>query len=278
MFSILLLTRAFHTDIWVFYVCSSVSVALLGWLDDLYSLPGSLRLGGYTLSAMVIVLGIGYWEVIELPYIGRVVLGKWGILITLLWIVGLTNAYNFMDGIDGMAGSQAIVSGLGWVVVGELMSQVMITELGVLLTASTAGFMLHNWYPARIFMGDVGATFLGFSFASLAIIAGQHEPRLVFAGIVFVWPFVLDTSFTLIRRLFNRENIFTPHQSHFYQRLVISGYRHDRVACIYAVCAAIGETLAILWWLQVHWVEMGLPVALFVMVGLLVLLVYRSEK
>ena len=105
-------------------------------------------------------------------------LGRLGLIITFLWIVGLTNAYNFMDGIDGIAGGQAVVAGLGWAGLGYLTDQPLIGLLGLLLAASSLGFLGHNWPPARIFMGDVGSAFLGFTFAVLAVAAAQRDTRV----------------------------------------------------------------------------------------------------
>ena len=101
-----------------------------------------------------------------------------------MWIVGLTNAYNFMDGIDGIAGVQAVVAGLGWLLLGGLAGLPALGALGLLTAASSLGFLIHNWPPARIFMGDVGSAFLGFTFAFLPAVAVQDDPRLGVAGLL----------------------------------------------------------------------------------------------
>ena len=96
-------------------------------------------------------------------------------------------------------------------------------------------------------MGDVGSAFLGFSFAVLAIIGARHDPRLALAGILVVWPFVFDSSFTFVRRLRRGENVFQAHRSHLYQRLVLAGYSHQFVTCLYGVLAVVGVALALVW-------------------------------
>jgi UDP-N-acetylmuramyl pentapeptide phosphotransferase/UDP-N-acetylglucosamine-1-phosphate transferase len=183
-----------------------------------------------------------------LPLLGPLALGWFGLIMTFVWIVGLTNAYNFMDGIDGIAGGQAVVAGLGWTLLGWLDHQPLVAALGLLLAASSLGFLGHNWPPARIFMGDVGSAFLGFTLAVLPVVAAQHNPRLAWAGVLLVWPFVFDAAFTFLRRLRKRENVFAAHRSHLYQRLVIAGYSHRFVTLLYIGLALAGAVLALLWY------------------------------
>jgi UDP-N-acetylmuramyl pentapeptide phosphotransferase/UDP-N-acetylglucosamine-1-phosphate transferase len=229
------------------YLLGAWLIAAVSWLDDLRSLPSRLRFAAHSLAAIFVILAFGYWRVVNVPLAGPVNLGWLGLPITFVWIVGLTNAYNFMDGIDGIAGGQAVVAGIGWVLLGWLSRQPLCSVLGLLLAASSLGFLGHNWPPARIFMGDVGSAFLGYSFAVLAVIAAKSDPRLAAAGFLLVWPFVFDTTFTLLRRLRMRENIFAAHRSHLYQRLIILGYSHGRVSLLYAGLATLGGVLAVAW-------------------------------
>ena len=129
-------------------------------------------------------------------------LGWLGLIITFLWIVGLTNAYNFMDGIDGIAGGQAVVAGMGWAVLGWLTVQPLVGLMGVLLAAASLGFLGHNWPPARIFMGDVAAlSWVSCLPCWLWLQHATRSTRLALVGILFVWPFVFDATFTFLRRL-----------------------------------------------------------------------------
>jgi UDP-N-acetylmuramyl pentapeptide phosphotransferase/UDP-N-acetylglucosamine-1-phosphate transferase len=217
-------------------------------------------------SSIIIVLAIGYINTVTVPILGNIHLHWIGIPLTLFWIMGLTNANNFMDGIDGIAGGQAVVAGLGWMIIGLMSGQSFVGLIGVLLGASSLGFLFHNWPPARIFMGDVGSSFIGFTLAVLPIIAAQRNPRFMFAGILVVWPFIFDTSFTLVRRFINKENVFVAHRSHIYQRLVTSGYSHRFVTLIYIGLASIGTVIALLWYKRapfVNIVVIVLPILLF---------------
>ncbi|MCJ7493145.1 MAG: hypothetical protein MUP68_02765 [Deltaproteobacteria bacterium] len=157
----------------------SLIIAGVSWLDDLCSLPNRIRFSAHTIVSLLLLIGVGYWNVVNLPLVGQLHLGWVGVPITLLWITGLTNAYNFMDGVDGIDGGQAVVAGLGWAVLGWLNHLPLISTLGLLLASCSLGFLGHNWPPARIFMGDVGSAFLGYTFAILAVIAAQKDPALL---------------------------------------------------------------------------------------------------
>ena len=121
--------------------------------------------------------------------------------------------------------------------------------IGGLLAASTLGFLFYNWSPAKIFMGDVGSTFLGFSFAVIPVMAMQSAPQahtyIPLIGFLFIWPFIADTGFTLLRRMRKGENIFQAHRSHIYQRMVIAGYSHQIVSLMYIGLALVGSLLSV---------------------------------
>ncbi len=234
---------------------NTLLAALAGWAmvaavsaaDDLRSLPNSVRFAVHAAAAVLIVLFVGRWSVVALPLIGRLTLGFGGALVAFFWLVGLTNAYNFMDGIDGIAGSQAVVAGLAWTVLGWATGADQIAVAGLLIAAASTGFLFHNWPPARIFMGDVGSAFLGLVLATLAVAGAEVDPRLGVAGVLVVWPFVFDASFTFIRRALRHENVFEAHRSHLYQRLVILGRSHRSVTVLYSILAILGGALAVAW-------------------------------
>jgi UDP-N-acetylmuramyl pentapeptide phosphotransferase/UDP-N-acetylglucosamine-1-phosphate transferase len=162
----------------------------------------------------------------------------------LVWIVGLCNAYNFMDGIDGIAAAQAIVAGAGWAWLGWRGGDAMTALAGALIAGASLGFLFFNWPPAKVFMGDAGAAFLGFTFAALTVLALTQSLERAAAGALFVWPFLFDTTFTLVRRLVRGENVLRAHRSHLYQRLVARGWSHARVTMLYAALAALGVAIA----------------------------------
>ncbi len=219
-------------------------LAILGWLDDRKSLTALLRLSVHTGIALLIVIGLGYFRHLSMPFLGTVDLGWLGVPLTVVWVVGLCNAYNFMDGIDGLAGGQACITGLLWTALGLYQGSSMVALLGLMIAACSFGFLIHNWSPARLFMGDVGSGFLGVSFAMLPLIAGHYrsDARYPIAAALFVGLFVFDTSLTFMRRLVRRENVLHAHRSHLYQRMVAAGYSHSAVTVLYMLLGcAIGS-------------------------------------
>ena len=234
----------------MFYVVAAILIAAVSWLDDLQSLSAKVRFLAHFIAAGLVIAEWGYWENLHIPLLGTIQIGQLGVLLTLLWIVGLTNAYNFMDGIDGIAGGQALVAGIGWAIVGWMIHDKFVFAIGGLLAASSLGFLFYNWSPAKIFMGDVGSAFLGFTFAVVPLIATRsttiNRDFMLWIGVLFIWPFIVDTGFTLLRRISKKENIFQAHRSHLYQRMVIAGYSHQMVSLLYIGLAVVGSILSLL--------------------------------
>jgi UDP-N-acetylmuramyl pentapeptide phosphotransferase/UDP-N-acetylglucosamine-1-phosphate transferase len=233
----------------------AILVAGVSLWDDFHPLPYWIRLLVHLVVAGIVVIEVGYWRVFYLPFIGAIYLGWTGLPVTIFWVVGMINAYNFMDGVDGIAGGQGVIAGLGWAVFGMLSGQSFIASVGVVLAASCLGFLGHNWPPAKIFMGDVGSTFLGYTFAVLPVVAGQHDTQLSFIGVLLVWPFIFDTAATFLRRLVHNENIFSAHLSHFYQRLVATGFSHKKIASLYIGLSIISLGCSTALFMKWHWAD-----------------------
>ncbi|MGE3540328.1 MAG: glycosyltransferase family 4 protein [Candidatus Tectimicrobiota bacterium] len=229
------------------YSLGAVCIATVSWCDDLWSLSNKVRFLAHAIGAVLILLCLTNALPVRLPFLGNVALQGLGGVLVFLWIAGFTNAYNFMDGIDGIAGGQAVIAGVAWVGLGWWGGAPLLSVLGALVASSSLGFLGHNWPPARIFMGDVGSAFLGYTFAVMAVFGYLAHPRLFLAGVLVVWPFVFDTAFTLLRRLRRRENIFLAHRSHLYQRLIIVGYSHRFVTAAYLGLALCGVLFAWVW-------------------------------
>ncbi|MBU0715070.1 MAG: glycosyltransferase family 4 protein [Verrucomicrobia bacterium] len=259
----------------IFTVGTVLIACVSGW-DDLHSLPVWVRFTAHGLAAVLVILAFGYWHAVGWPGLGGFSLGLFGVLLTFLWIVGLTNAYNFMDGIDGIAGGQAVVAGLGWAILGWISGQPLVGVMGLLIAAASLGFLGHNWPPARIVMGDVGSAFLGFSFAALTVLASQSNPVFVLTGIALIWPFVFDAVFTFARRLCRGEKVWAAHRSHLYQRLIISGLSHGQVSGLYIGLAMLGLVWAVA--LVQGWQCMAVVGAVVVAVAALSLWVWTCQR
>jgi UDP-N-acetylmuramyl pentapeptide phosphotransferase/UDP-N-acetylglucosamine-1-phosphate transferase len=215
-------------------------VAAVGLIDDLRGLPALTRLTTQVFGAMVMTAALGHWRVFVWPGLWVLDLGWTGFPLTVILVVGLTNAYNFMDGIDGIAGTQGVVAGLGWAGVGYTVQDPCVATTGAVLATASLGFLIFNWPPASIFMGDVGSSFLGFILAALVVLVAPRSPAIALAGVLFVWPFVFDTTLTLLRRVSRGENLFSAHRTHLYQRLVLSGVPHRTVTLAYGALAIVG--------------------------------------
>jgi Fuc2NAc and GlcNAc transferase len=219
------------------FVAGALIVAVVSWIDDGFSLPAWVRFIAHSGAAVMLIGGAGPLTGLALPGFGSVIFAPWiSYGLTFLWIVWMINAYNFMDGIDGIAGAQGVVAGVAWAAVGLWLSDPAAYIFAGVIAFVSLGFLIHNWSPARVFMGDVGSAFLGYTFAAMPLIVEadpDRRPWLFTAAISFVWMFVFDTVFTLVRRLSKKEKVWLAHRKHIYQRLVISGWGHGTVSLIY---------------------------------------------
>lgn len=231
----------------------TAAMLVLGYLDDRYSLSVAIRL-----SVEFAVVAIVLAATPAPPWLSGVLgedLGAVAVGLTsavaLLWIVGFSNLYNFMDGIDGMAAGQAITAAACFAIVGVIDGSDAAVVLGVFWGAAALGFLPNNWPAARIFMGDAGSLFLGFSFAAFPLLLDISSWRAVAASLFALVPFVVDGGFTILRRASKRENIFRAHRSHVYQRLVQTGLSHGLISSIYTLASATVSAAAILWLLEI---------------------------
>jgi UDP-N-acetylmuramyl pentapeptide phosphotransferase/UDP-N-acetylglucosamine-1-phosphate transferase len=246
----------------IYLICGAV-IAYLGWRDDVHSLSPHVRFGVQALVALASVLGMGYFKSVTIPLFGQLPLGIVGFIITILWIVGLTNAYNFMDGIDGIAGGVALSAALGWMFLATHTNHNFVFWVALAVGAGSSGFLFHNWSPAKIFMGDAGSTFLGYTFAVLPLLSADEGGDALMLGALLMWTFIMDAGVTFIRRALKREPIFSAHRTHLYQRLVIGGYSHASVSILYIILTLLAAALAYTWsWGQLYappLIILGLP-------------------
>ena len=246
----------------IYLICGAV-IAYLGWRDDVHSLSRRVRFAVQGLVALASVLGMGYFKSVTIPLFGQLPLGIVGFIITILWIIGLTNAYNFMDGIDGIAGGVALSAALGWMFLATRTSHNFVFWVALAIAAGSLGFLFHNWSPAKIFMGDAGSTFLGYTFAVLPLLSASEGGDALMLGTLLMWTFIMDAGITFIRRALKRENVFAAHRTHLYQRLVIVGYKHAQVSALYILLTLLAAILAYAWsWGQPYappLIILGLP-------------------
>ncbi len=229
------------------YIALGAILAMVGWRDDLFSLSPNYRFVVQGLVATVSILGLGYFKIVRIPLLGQFDLGAVGIVITFLWIVGLINAYNFMDGIDGMAGGVAVVAGLAWMVLSSNVHNPFVFWVALSIAATSLGFLKHNWPPAKIFMGDVASTFLGYSFAVLPLLSASQSGDALTVGTLLMWIVIMDTFVTFLRRLIKGENVISGHRSHLFQQLIIGGYKHATISSLYIFLTFLAGLLSYEW-------------------------------
>ncbi|MCK9816906.1 MAG: glycosyltransferase family 4 protein [Candidatus Pseudomonas colombiensis] len=204
---------------------AGAGVALLGFLDDHGHIAARWRLLGHFLAALWALYWLG--GVPALSIFGLSVdFGVFGYGLAALYLVWLLNLYNFMDGIDGIASVEAVCACLGgalcfWLVTDDVTSlesgALAGIYLPVLLAMATAGFLVWNFPPAKIFMGDAGSGFLGVVLGILSLHAAWHDPSLLWCWLILLGVFVVDATLTLFRRLLRGEKVYEAHRSHAYQ-------------------------------------------------------------
>jgi len=246
----------------------AVAIGVVGAIDDIRPLRAIVRLAVQVAAAIVITTAVGPIQSVSLPLLGTINLGIAGWPITVVWIVGLTNAFNFMDGIDGMCGGQAWVAGMVLAIMGSALWVPPLMVLGTCIAGAVGGFLVFNWHPARVFMGDVGSAFLGTFFAAMPLLFPERlRPLALVPFVMAVWPSIFDAGVSVVRRLWNGHNPMLPHREFFFHRLVRSGIAHDRVSLLYALLAAIGGAAGVVTLLPgvPEWVKALMPLWLVVM-------------
>lgn len=234
---------------------SGGGVAMLGFFDDHGHIPARWRLFGHFAAAGWALFWLGGFPPLML-FGYSLELGWLGHLLAAVYLVWVLNLYNFMDGINGIAGVEAICVCLGGAALFSTLASIgsaQLVEGGVLLllACSVAGFLFWNLPPARIFMGDAGSGFLGIAFGILSLQAAWVAPQLFWGWLIMLGVFIVDATFTLLRRLLHGEKVYEAHRSHAYQYAARYYGRHMFVT------TAVG--VINLFWL--------LPIALWVGLG-----------
>lgn len=211
------------------------ALSFVGWMDDRGSIRVGLRLGVHLVCAFAVALLVN--EISTLPGVLNIVWLAWWIF----WTVASINIVNFMDGVDGMIASQGVVYGI--FLFALLPGSWLGGRFGLILSAACLGFLIWNWSPAKIFMGDVGSGPLGLFIVIGGALALQSAP----AALVFLplFPLFLDALLTVLIRFRRGERLTDAHRSHLYQRLANGGYGHARVTSIYALAASVGAVVAL---------------------------------
>jgi len=233
------------------FIFSALLISLISLVDDISEQTATFKAFTHMI-AVVVVLYFGIvLDELSSPF-GDIPLGWVGYAISFFWIIGLTNAYNFMDGLDGLAGGVAVIASLFFMIITFHEGSSFVYIISYSLLAGALGFMFLNYPPAKIILGDVGAAFLGFAFAVLAIIAARYdESKTSFLVMpLLMFNFIYDTSFTFIRRLLKGEKVTEAHRTHLYQLLNRSGYSHLEVV-LTQYCMVFLQGLGAIWLINI---------------------------
>ena len=255
------------TPVSLAFLGGGILLAVVGWIDDHRHVPARWRAVVHVIAAS--------WAVYCLGGVSQLNLGGFflplpgiGSILAVIGIVWLINLYNFMDGIDGLAGGQGVCTALMGGAMLWLAGNAGLAVTAWLLAATCAGFLVWNWPPARIFMGDVGSGLIGFIFGVLALASEQSGavPLLIWGLLLAL--FVGDSTLTLFKRMIKREKWYTAHRSHAYQRLTQSGWPHRDVTLMF-----IGVNLLSLWPLAL-WAWLNPALSLWVVALAVVFIVF----
>lgn len=224
-----------ETALFLWFGATAFLVALVAVIDDVRDLNTAIRAGLYLLIACVFALSINGMSSIDLYeclliFISTLVLA-WG-----------ANLYNFMDGADGLAAIQALIVSLPIGYIFYLAGHDEMAMLCFVIAVSTAGFLIWNWPPAKIFMGDVGSCTLGFGFGGLILISIKQNILSVHIWLILLSVFIVDATLTLISRFLKREKWYQAHRSHSYQRYLQMGHSHNQLSVNFLIFG-----LVVLW-------------------------------
>ncbi|MFC4323376.1 glycosyltransferase family 4 protein [Litchfieldia salsa] len=261
---ILLQSKTIHVSI----IIGSIIIILTGIFDDVKEISPKIKLLGQVAAAfVVVVIGDMQVEFVNLPFGGQIDFGILSIPFTMLWIIGITNAINLIDGLDGLAGGVSTIALLSIAGMALLMGNPYVMVMALILAVSTLGFLVFNFYPAKIFMGDTGALFLGFMIGVLSLLGFKNLTFISFVIPVLILGVpISDTVFAIIRRVVNKQPLSSPDKSHLHHCLLRIGYSHKQsVLLIYAMSAVL-SLAAFMFTISTLWVSM--IILLVIIIGL----------
>ena len=229
------------------FLVLGVLAGAVGLADDHFNLSAPIKFGGQLIVALLFVWLVGALETASLPFVGTVSLGGAGAVLTAFWIVAFINAFNFMDGVNGIAGGAAALGLSIFALIAFQTGAGPAGAIALVIAAAAAGFLPANLMRGKLFMGDCGSHFLAFMIAGLAVFAANAS-----GGRTSEWllptiflPFILDVGFTLAHRAARGRNVLAAHREHVYQLVLRSGAGHAVVAALYTGAIALCSALAI---------------------------------
>lgn len=260
--------KAYHYPILI----GSVIIVLTGMLDDIYNLSAKIKFVAQTIAAVIVVVWGGVQvEFINLPFGGQLEFGYLDIPITILWIVGITNAINLIDGLDGLASGVSCIALFTITGMAMIMGNGYVIAISSIVLASTLGFLLFNFYPAKIFLGDTGALFLGYIIAVMSLLGFKNVTLISFViPVIILGVPISDTFFAIIRRLVNKQPLMAPDKSHLHHCLLNIGFTHRQTVIIIYAMASFFGLVAVIFSMAKVWGAILLIVTVLLIIELIV--------
>ena len=236
-------------------ICGALLIIGLGTVDDLFNLSAKVKFIVQIVAALLVVFWGGLQvEFINLPFGGQVEFGFLSSLITIFWIVGVTNAMNLIDGLDGLAAGVSSIALLTIAGMAIIKGDVYVTTMAFILFFSTVGFLPFNFYPAKIFMGDTGALFLGYMISVLALLGFKNVTIISFIIPIFILAVpISDTLIAMVRRYINKQPMSSPDSSHLHHRLVQLGLSHKQSVIFIYILSGMFSIAAFLFSMTTVW-------------------------
>lgn len=222
-------------------------IIIVGLLDDRFDIRPVIKLGGQIMATTFLISSGLIIERVTLPIIGLIDLGPFSAFITILWVVGITNAINLMDGLDGLATGVSTIALSTMLFMSIVDMQLFAAYLAVVIIGANLGFLYHNFYPAKIYMGDTGSNFLGYTIAVISML-GLFKNIALFSFIIPVIVLALpifDTLFAIIRRASSKQQIMQADNKHIHYQLIRVGFTHRQSVLIMYVFSLLFGILAI---------------------------------
>ena len=253
-------------------------IILVSFADDLRRVSPAIRIVFHLAAAVCVVLADLSGERIVLPGAVLDLGAAAGALFTVLFVVWIVNLYNFMDGMDGFAGGMTAIGFTTLAVLCARQDAAMLAAAGLVVASASLGFLLFNFPPARIFMGDLGSSLLGYLCAVMMLSAERSASVPLWISVLVFSPFIVDATVTLARRIIAGERPWRAHRSHFYQRLVRLGWGHRKtVVHEYGLMLACAVSAAPALWAP-HGVQAALLCVWAVVYVALMLGITRLER
>lgn len=224
------------------FFVGAMIIAILGAFDDIHNLPAKFKFSVQIIAGLIVIFSGIQIEIVMWPFTAT--LQAFSIPITLVWIVGVTNAVNLIDGLDGLAAGVSSIAAMSLTILCIMTGSDTAVFFTVAIAGACLGFLPRNFNPAEIFMGDTGSTFLGFVLAVTSILGVFKGYALlaVCVSVLCIGLPVFDTAFAMIRRFINKQPIMQPDRGHFHHRLIDHGFSQKQaVIILYGVSIVLGS-------------------------------------